>query len=110
MDVILHVPVLMELIQLIKVVLKKINVVHIPFTGDLEDILAITKQADYLDSYQFLSGKSRTGTSHMVIVSNGEIIHDPSLDDSGIIGPADNVYYWLGFLVQTSIDLYNGRR
>lgn len=33
------------------------------------------------------SGCSRNGTNHAVIAHNGRIVWDPSLDDSGIIGP-----------------------
>lgn len=44
-------------------------------------------------------GESRTGTNHVVIAQDGEIIHDPSQVDSGIIGPTieDGVYIaeWL---------------
>ena len=41
-----------------------------------------------------LKGGSRNGTTHVVICMDGEIIHDPALDNSGIIGPcpAEGIY------------------
>ena len=38
-------------------------------------------------------GKSRTGVSHCVIARDGEIVHDPSLDNVGIVGPCDDGFY-----------------
>ena len=46
-----------------------------------------------------LSGRSRTGVNHTVVVQFGSIICDPSLDDSGIIGPCDDGYIWVEYLV-----------
>lgn len=44
-----------------------------------------------------LGGESRNGVNHSVVCCDGEIVCDPSLDDSGIIGPCDDGYYWLTF-------------
>ena len=44
-----------------------------------------------------LTGMSRNGCAHVVVCCNGDIVCDPSLDDSGIIGPCDDGYYWLTF-------------
>jgi hypothetical protein len=43
-----------------------------------------------------LSGMSANGTNHSVAVLNGTMF-DPSLDDSGIIGPCDDGYYWVTY-------------
>ena len=45
-----------------------------------------------------LTGQSRTGCNHVVICKGREIEWDPSLNDSGIIGPADDGFFWFGFL------------
>lgn len=37
-----------------------------------------------------LTGTSRTGVNHVVIVKDGVIIHDPHPDDVGIVGPASD--------------------
>jgi hypothetical protein len=44
-----------------------------------------------------LGGESRNGVNHSVACCDGEIVCDPSQDDSGIIGPCDDGFYWLTF-------------
>lgn len=44
-----------------------------------------------------LLGTSRNRVNHCVVCCDGEIVCDPSLDDSGIVGPCDDGYYWLTF-------------
>lgn len=60
----------------------------------LDQVLAFTKGAN-AQAYLMLTGTSRTGCNHVVIVKDGEIIHDPSLDDAGIIGPAADGNWWI---------------
>ena len=48
-----------------------------------------------------LSGESATGCNHSVVACDGEIVCDPSLDDSGIIGPCDDGFYWVVFFGST---------
>lgn len=48
--------------------------------------------------YFLLTGESRNGTGHVVICRDGEIVHDPSLDGSGIVGPEPvSGCYWVEF-------------
>lgn len=49
-------------------------------------------------TYFLLSGTSRTGCDHTVVACDGEIVHDPSLTDAGIIGPCSDGYFWAVFL------------
>jgi hypothetical protein len=51
--------------------------------------------AEYL-----LMGQSKTGCNHTVVCRGSAIIHDPSLDDAGIIGPCDDGWYWLVFFTR----------
>jgi hypothetical protein len=44
-----------------------------------------------------LGGKSRNEVNHSVVCCDGEIVCDPSLDDSGIVGPCSDGFYWLTF-------------
>jgi hypothetical protein len=44
-----------------------------------------------------LGGTSRTGCNHSVVVFEGSIL-DPSLDNSGIVGPCDDGFYWCTLL------------
>ena len=44
-----------------------------------------------------LGGESCNGVNHSVVCCDGEIVCDPSIDNSGIIGPCDDGFYWLTF-------------
>jgi len=48
--------------------------------------------------YWLLIGKSRTGCVHNVICRGGEIIHDPTPGNPGIVGPRDEGFYWVNVL------------
>ena len=45
-----------------------------------------------------LGGQSKNKCNHSVAVQNGKVF-DPALDDSGIIGPCDDGFYWITFIV-----------
>jgi hypothetical protein len=47
-----------------------------------------------------LSGRSRNGCNHVVICKEAEIVHDTSIDQSGIVGPTDVDQWWIGWLVR----------
>lgn len=49
--------------------------------------------------YHLLSGRSETGCNHTVVCRDGQIIHDPSLTDAGIIGPCDDGFFWVEFII-----------
>jgi len=68
----------------------------------LEALLHVMKLLNPNIPYM-LSGTSRNGTNHVVIGMGNKIICDPSLDDSGIIGPCDDGYYWIAVLVPSPI-------
>jgi hypothetical protein len=57
----------------------------------------------YRDTYIVLCGLSRRGNNHAVIVLNGEVVADPSADNTGIIGPATNGFYTVGVIVPLSM-------
>ena len=50
------------------------------------------------DVYYILGGKSKSGVAHVVICCNDEIVHDPSRNNNGIVGP-DEGYYWITVLI-----------
>lgn len=62
------------------------------------------------DAYWTLSGKSKRGTNHVVICCGSEIVWDPSLDNTGIVGPVvdgdgetvDPPHYTVAFLMPAS--------
>jgi len=77
-----------------------LTIIKIPYDGDaitLENLLC-----QYVDPgvFYILHGRSRNDTGHVVICEGGKIVHDPALDDSGIVGPEPHSgHYWLEFLV-----------
>jgi len=44
-----------------------------------------------------LGGESKNGVNHSVVCCDGKIVCDPSQDDSGIVGPCDDGFYWVTF-------------
>ncbi len=74
-----------------------INVMF-PGEGRLTDVLYSVQATNPRSRPVFiLGGQSRTGVNHSVVCCDGEIVCDPSIDDSGIIGPCDDGFYWLTF-------------
>ena len=51
-----------------------------------------------------LGGTSRNGVDHTVVCLNDAIVHDPSLDDSGIVGPCKDGWYWVTFFGARNLD------
>jgi hypothetical protein len=69
-----------------------------PFSGDLPlgDILR-SVSANNPGHYYILGGESRTGVNHSVVCHEGEIVHDPSPTDAGIVGPMNDGMYVVTF-------------
>lgn len=75
--------------------------VRVPFQCELDVVLNHQKCVNP-GVYYMLTGKSRTGTNHVVVCLDDKIIHDPSLTNSGIIAPCiEDDHYWIGYLVST---------
>ena len=55
------------------------------------------------DVYVLLTGKSNTNCDHVVVTLNGKIIHDPSKEDAGIVGPCLDGYWRASVLVPLSL-------
>lgn len=53
----------------------------------------------YKDMHVVVGCNSRNG-GHSVVMRNDDYMYDPSIDESGCIGPMDDGYYWLGLLVR----------
>lgn len=58
-----------------------------------------TMQRDNPSLYYILGGNSRNGTGHSVIAKGNQIVWDPALDDSGIVGPLEDGFYSVSLLV-----------
>ena len=64
------------------------------FTGELKGILAMLQHMNPGVPY-ILGGQSRNGTNHSVVCLDGEIWHDPSIDQSGIVAPTKPDDIWV---------------
>lgn len=62
------------------------------------DQIMLTLKVQCPGVYALLGGSSRNGTNHSVVVLDGEITHDPSIDQSGIVGPCSDGNWWLTFV------------
>lgn len=49
--------------------------------------------------YYCLSGMSETGVNHVVIAKDDAVVWDTSLNDSGIVGPCTDGYFWVDVFV-----------
>lgn len=69
------------------------------YDGDLEKVLRTQKNINP-GRYYMLCGVSANGTNHVVIGLDDQIVWDPAIDDSGIVGPSNQTgYYHVEFLV-----------
>lgn len=68
------------------------------FQCDRDELARNLKNA-FADVYVLLTGTSKTGCHHVVITLNGEIAHDPSINQSGLVGPCDDGLWWCSLLL-----------
>lgn len=48
--------------------------------------------------YCILGGTSKNGCGHCVVACDGAIVHDPSMDESGIVGPMEDGLFWVLYI------------
>lgn len=74
--------------------------ISIPFVGDggIDGVQA-TLKISAPNVYYLFGGTSKTGVGHTVVGCGGEIVHDPSQVNSGIVGPMEDGLYWVTFFV-----------
>jgi len=77
--------------------------IQVPFLGEM----SLEQVLDYVGStsvssglHWCLMGTSRTGCNHVVICRGNEIVHDPSITQSGIVGPSSDGMWWVEWVVQ----------
>ena len=51
------------------------------------------------DVYWLLTGMSKNKTNHVVICKGNQIVWDTAIDDSGIVGPTSDSFYYVDFIV-----------
>lgn len=55
--------------------------------------------ASYPGLFLIVGGSVTTSVNHVVIAKDGETVHDPAVNGSGLTGPTSLGYYTVGFLV-----------
>lgn len=86
--------------------------ISIAFDCDLPSVFMTLR---YLNPtiYYILGGESRTGVNHSVVCRGGEVVHDPSLNNAGIVGPCKpDGHYWVtyfGAAIASRVDNKQGR-
>lgn len=68
------------------------------FEGELDAVLRMMRHVNP-GVYYILGGRSLTGVNHSVVALENRIVHDPSLNESGIVRPCEDGFYWVTFLV-----------
>lgn len=82
-----------------------IQQVHIPYNDDLAAVLRVTEW--YMPGlYVLLGGHSKNGCGHTVVVKDGVIVNDPSLDESGIVAPFPDGLYFITVFQPKDLGLY----
>lgn len=76
--------------------------VDVIYGCSLEELLAMMGHMNPTARY-LLGGRSANGVNHTVVGCGGRIEWDPSMDDSGIVGPCDDGFYWVTWLVPIAL-------
>lgn len=74
--------------------------IAVPLYGELKNVLKVSGILNPDVEYFILGGTSKNECGHSVIANKFGIAHDPSLDNAGIIGPMEDEFYWLTYLVR----------
>ena len=81
-----------------------IRLIQLALSADDLDAMLGSISKSNPGAYFLLVGESRNRTGHTVCCHEGRIIHDPSLDNSGIVGPEPRSgCYWIEFLVPVGL-------
>lgn len=77
----------------------KLRQFHVVYPGELT-IQQVYDSVEHVNpgSIFMFAGVSKNNVVHTVIAGNKQLLWDPSLDDSGIVGPIDGLY-WVTLLV-----------
>lgn len=71
---------------------RDLMLIDIQWSGEigLQDVLSSVHNMNrYVSNLTYLlTGRSKTGCNHAVVCREDRIVHDPSINQSGIVGPA----------------------
>lgn len=71
--------------------------ITILYNCELSDVLYVVGTMNP-DTYYLLGGRSKNAVDHTVVCLNDQIVHDPAIDGSGIVGPCNDGFYWITFI------------
>ncbi len=74
-----------------------VQYIEIPVQCD-EEQLRVYISHYFKDMYVIVGCNSKNG-GHSVIMKGYDYMWDPAIDNSGCVGPMEDGYYWIGFLV-----------
>lgn len=77
--------------------------VHAAYDSDLDQVMRVLA-IHAKGTYYLFGATSNTGCGHTLVGCGGEIVHDPSLVNSGIKGPMEDGLYWITFLMPARLD------
>lgn len=83
--------------------------VHTAWEDDLKRVFKCLK-AFNPGVYYLLSGTSKNGTGHIVVALDDRIVHDPSPESFGIVGPMEGGMYFVTYLASLRTSVYSPDR
>lgn len=82
------------------------RLIGVPFNGDCDlDHILLCGETFSAGLPWLLTGQSRNGTNHVVICQDNKIIHDTSIDQSGIVSPTTTGFWFVEWIVRPAIPL-----
>ena len=76
--------------------------VETPLDATMEQLGTYLKHY-YTNMYVIIGCNSKNG-GHSVVMKNDDYMWDPSIDNSGCVGPMDDGYYWIGLILEDTRD------
>lgn len=79
-----------------------LTIVSIPYPCSVADVLMTMKNTNPHVFYMMCGQSGRNPCNHVVICLGDQVVWDPSTENSGVVGPGDDGFVWVEFLVPYS--------
>lgn len=70
---------------------------QVPFVGSNLDVVLAMAGTLNPDVHYLLTARNARGVDHNVVCLNGQVVWDPSLEPTDIVGPASDGHWWIGY-------------
>lgn len=77
--------------------------VFVPYSVDTLDNLLLHLASINPRAYYLLGGTSKNGVGHTVVGCGGKLIWDPAQDNSGIVGPMSDGFFWISYFLPVAL-------